>query len=521
MPFWQNDPPGPEVDVRSVVLLSRRHRLYGAAARWELPEVELFLFDSPSEALAKVSVGKTSVFVFDTRDYPRYRHVVRKFFSVKTDADLVLIGAEEEADALAPGNPEVAVRGLPGDTEPEEIHQVVQRLLQLRRVRERSGIVGRSRAIAEVLSLVAHAAPLDVNVLILGESGTGKELVARAIHDNSSRADGPFISLNCGAMSEGVLESELFGHMRGAFTGAVADHAGVFKRADGGTLFLDEVAEMPVGMQTRFLRALETGEFTPVGGRAVQTSDIRLVAATHRDLTDDVARGRFRQDLYYRLRVVVIQTPPLRARREDIPVLAETFLADENQRHGMRVRGLSRAAEQALLEHDWPGNVRELRNVLSSLVVLKQRGMIELDDLPDDLRRAGSAPSPYLPMLLDPSAPGDLDLGVVASSLLEIRQELREIKAMLAGGGRSQPAGGWTVGADGRLRPAGPVVETFAADAGYSPLPEQEEGDLQAAERALIEAALRATGGNRRKAADRLGISERTLYRKIKLYDLN
>ena len=506
--------------MRSVVLLSRRHRLYGAAARWELPEVELFLFDSPSEALARIAVGETSAFVFDTRDYPRYRHVVRKFFSMKTDADLVLIGAEEDAAALAPEKPEAALRALPDDAEPEEIHQEVQRLLQLRRVRERSGIVGRSRAVAEMLSLVAHAAPLDVTVLILGESGTGKELVARAIHDNSARADGPFISLNCGAMSEGVLESELFGHARGAFTGAVADHAGVFARADGGTLFLDEVAEMPLGMQTRFLRALETGEFTPVGGRTVQRSDIRLVAATHRDLGAEAARGRFRQDLYYRLRVVVIQTPPLRERREDIPVLAEAFLADENRRHGMRVRGLTRAAEQALLAHDWPGNVRELRNVISSLVVLKQRGNIDADDLPDELRRPGPAPSTYLPVALDRGERGDLDLGLVASSLLEIRQELREIKAMLAGGDR-QPAGGWTVGADGRLRPVGPLVETFAADAGYSPLHGEEQGDLQTAERALIEAALEATDGNRRRAADRLGISERTLYRKIKHYGLS
>ncbi len=508
--------------MRSVILLSRRHRLYGAAARWDLPEVELFLFDSPSEALARMAVGRTSVFVFDTRDYPRYRHVLRKFFSMKTDADLVLIGAEEKAQALAPDAPEVAVRDLPADAEPEEIHQVVGRLLQLRRVRERSGIVGRSRAIAEVLSLVAHAAPLDVNVLILGESGTGKELVARAIHDNSARADGPFISLNCGAMSEGVLESELFGHARGAFTGAVADHDGVFKRADGGTLFLDEVAEMPLGMQTRFLRALEMGEFTPVGGRAVQRSNIRLVAATHRDLADDVARGRFRQDLYYRLRVVVIQTPALRDRREDIPVLAEAFLRDENERHGMHVRGLTRAAEQVLLDHDWPGNVRELRNVLSSLVVIKQRGMIDAADLPAEVQGGIRQTSPYLPMAVEGLPRGDLDLGVVASSLLEIRQELREIKAMLAGGGApGQAAGsGWTVGADGRLRPAGPVVDTYAADVGYSPLADQEAGDLQTAERALIEAALKATAGNRRKAADRLGISERTLYRKIKLYGL-
>jgi len=241
----------------------------------------------------------------------------------------------------------------------------------------------------------------------------------------------------------------------------------------------------------------------------------------HRDLAEDAARGRFRQDLYYRLRVVVIQTPPLRERREDIPVLAGAFLAEENRRHGLHVRGLTRAAEQALLEHDWPGNVRELRNVISSVVVLKQRGMIDLDDLPPEVRRPGPSPSAYLPVPLDVADRGDLDLTVVATSLLEIRQDLREIKAMLAAGDAGAASGGWTVGPDGHLRPAGPVVDTYHADAGWSPLAEHDTGDLQSAERTLIEAALRATGGNRRKAAERLGISERTLYRKIKTYGLN
>jgi len=505
--------------LRSVVLLSRRHRLYGAAAEWNLPEVELFLFDSPSEALARIAVGSTAVFLFDTRDYPRYRHVLRKFFSMKTDADVALVGPEGLLEDVEGRREDAAVRHLPPDASPEEIRQVVRRLLALRRVRERSGIVGRSRAIAETLSLIAHAAPLDVNVLILGESGTGKELVARAIHDNSPRVDAPFVSLNCGAMSEGVLESELFGHVRGAFTGAVADHDGVFKRADGGTLFLDEVAELPLGMQTRFLRALETGEFTPVGGRATLHSDIRLVAATHRDLATDAAQGRFRQDLYYRLRVVVIETPPLRERREDIPLLSGAFLAAENERHGMAVKGLTRAAELVLLQHDWPGNVRELRNVISSLVVLKQAGMIDVADLPRDLTTVGQ-PGAYLPVPLGAPTGPELDQGVLASTLLEIRQDLKEIKSLLREGG---PAAGdaWRVVDDGRLQAAGDVVETFSGEGGYSPLQQEGGGDLQTAERTLIEAGLRATGGNRRLAAERLGISERTLYRKLKQYGLS
>ncbi len=507
--------------MRSVVLLSRRHRLYSAASRWDLPDVELYLFDSPSEALAKISLGKTTVFLFDTRDYPRFKHVLRKFTSMKTDADLVIVGQDEDLPEMPEPGRDFAVRPLPADVPVEEIREVVLRLLQLRRVRERSGIVGRSRIISEMLSLVANAAPLDVNVLILGESGTGKELVARAIHDNSSRQDGPFISLNCGAMSEGVLESELFGHARGAFTGAVNEHAGVFKRAHQGTLFLDEVAEMPLGMQTRFLRALESGEFTPVGGRQTETSDIRLVAATHRDLALDVTQGKFRQDLYYRLRVVVIRTPPLRERPEDIPVLTATFLEDENTRHGLHVRGFTRAAEQALMAHDWPGNVRELRNIISSLVVTKQRGMIDLSDLPSELAYGPASGSHFLPVPLGSAAHEQIDMGVLANSILELRQDMREIKAMLSRAlGQPATREGWTLDPGGRLDPSGRIEETFSAHSGFSPLTEETGGDLQAAERALIESALKGTEGNRRLAAQRLGISERTLYRKLKTYGL-
>jgi len=508
--------------VRSVVLLSRRHRVYAAAAEWNLPDVELFMFDSPSEALAKIALGKTSLFLFDTRDYPRYRHVVRKFLSMRVDADLVVVGNEDILPDIAAIDHEAAVRALAADTDPEEVQQVVERLLRLRQVRENSGIVGRSNATAEMLSLIAHSAPLDVNILILGESGTGKELVAQAIHNNSLRKDGPFIGLNCGAMSEGVLESELFGHAKGAFTGAVADHEGVFKRADSGTLFLDEVAEMPLSMQTRFLRALETGDFTPVGGRRTEHSDIRLVAATHRDLAADVAQGKFRQDLYYRLKVVVIDTPPLRERRDDIPLLIENFLARENEQHGLHLRGLSRAAHQALQQYDWPGNVRELMNTIRSMAVMKQRGMIDVEDLPPEVRFGDPGlPGGYLPVPhSDPSGSG-VDLTVLAATMLEMRHELREIKDLLLNRqGEGVPGMGWTVGSDGRLASPGGVVETFSAEAGYSPLQGEGTGDLQAAERTLIESALRAAGGNRRKAANRLGISERTLYRKIKLYGM-
>ncbi len=461
--------------------------------------------------------------MFDTRDYPRFRHVLRKFSSLNQDTDLVLVGDLDPGELAVEGLGD-AVAVLPAAADPAELKQTVSRVLQLREVRANSGIIGRSRAVRDMLGMIAHSAPLDVNVLILGESGTGKEMVARAIHRNSRRRAGPFVSINCGAMSKGVLESELFGHVRGAFTGAVKDHAGVFKRADKGTLFLDEVAEMPLEMQTRFLRALETGEFTPVGGRTTERSDIRLIAATHRDLAAAVAQGRFRQDLYYRLRVVVIETPALRERPEDILVLAHAFLQAENKRHGLHVRGLTRAAEQALLEHDWPGNVRELRNAISAAVVLKQTGLIDSQDLPRDIRPrdAGTHQAGNLPVPLGVGSFQDLDPGMIATSLLGLHQEIREIKEMLqrAGLGVARP-GPWPAGdASGQVVP-GRVVETFDDQGSFSPLNEEDGGDLQAAERTLIRNALRATGGNRRLAADRLGISERTLYRKLKRYGIS
>ncbi len=509
--------------MQSVVLLTRRQKLSGAASGWELPDSELFLFDSPAEALARVSLGKVAVFLLDTRDYPRFRHVIKKFLSLNTDADLVLIG-DIDPHALRLDMDEGILNILPPGADEEEIAQSVVRALQLRSVRRNSGIIGRSRAIREMLAMIAHSAPLDVNVLILGESGTGKEMVAQAIHRNSARKKGPFVSLNCGAMSKGVLESELFGHARGAFTGAIKDHPGVFKRADGGTLFLDEVAEMPLEMQTRFLRALETGEFTPVGGRATLHTDIRLIAATHRDLGAAVTRGQFRQDLYYRLRVVVIETPPLRDRKEDILVLAEAFLQQENERHRLHVRGFTRAAEHVLLEHDWPGNVRELKNAVSSAVVLKQSGLIDSHDLPREIQPGGrlGGTGSYLPVPLEYTPYQDLDPGMLASALLELRQEVREIKELLLrSGAGNRPAGSWPPHGAGQVVSDGHVVETFSDQGGFSPLPMSEGGDLQTAEKTLIENALRACGGNRRLAASKLGISERTLYRKLKLYRIS
>jgi DNA-binding NtrC family response regulator len=503
--------------ARDLILLSRQASLYAAVAGWQLPDTEIYAFEDAAAAVSRAATGAAAVVLFDTRGFPAVRGTLNRLVAASGDTDVVVLGPRDDlgGDQLQPESG--TLRFLPPDTPVAEIQSVIELLLRMRRVRREGGIVGRSRAVGQMIALIAQAAPIDVNVLITGESGTGKELVARGIHRISRRREGPFLSLNCGALSEGVLESELFGHVRGAFTGAVAAHDGVFKRADGGTLFLDEVGEMPLGMQTRFLRALETGEFTPVGGKGILRSDIRLVAATNRDLAREVDAGRFRQDLYYRLRVIVIETPPLRERQEDIPILADHFLQQENREHGLGVRGFSRHAKQALRTHGWPGNVRELRNVVRAAVVMKQRGLIELEDLQLDTGGRGQESSAFLPMIVDQQTAGErLDPGVLASTLLELRQDIKEIKARLQA--LTGPAPTAPEAAGGAIPAEGHVVETLLHEQGLEP--PEGGGDLQSAEKALIAAALEATGGNRRRAARRLGISERTLYRKLKLYDL-
>jgi DNA-binding NtrC family response regulator len=507
--------------AHSLILLSREPALYKTAAAWRLPDTEVYVFDEEAAALSRLAGSGAAVFVFDTRGFGGVRATAGKVLGLPGDTDFVLLGAREDLGDLLSLEHEVSIEVVPPDVPGSELQTVVQRLLQMRRVRAQSGIVGRSRAVAQMLALIAQAAPLDITVLIQGESGTGKELVARAIHDHSQRRSGPFISLNCGAMAEGVLESELFGHARGAFTGAIAEHAGVFRRADGGTLFLDEVGEMPLGMQTRFLRALETGEFTPVGGKALLRSNLRLVAATNRDLARDLEAGRFRPDLYYRLRVIVIPTPPLRERKDDIPILADHFLRLENQEHGLAVRGFSRHVKQVLRQHSWPGNIRELRNVVRAAAVMKQRGLIEVEDLPAEIRRGeGPHSSPYLPALIEPRLGGTgLDQALLASTLLELHQDVKDIKAgldrltVLVGGEAGAILAPGQIPHDARVFATFPGDDATATEA-------VRTGDLQTAERVLITGALRTAGGNRRRAAQRLGISERTLYRKIKQYDL-
>ena len=278
-------------------------------------------------------------------------------------------------------------------------------------------VVGRSEAMLQVYKTAARVASTDATVLIQGESGTGKELVARAIHTASPRASGPFVAVDCGAIAEGVLESELFGHARGAFTGAQVARRGLFEEAHHGTLFLDEIGDIGPNLQARLLRALQEGTIRRVGANEPIAVDVRVVAATNRDLESAVKQGSFRADLYYRLHVVSIVIPPLRERREDIPLLAEHFA----QKHG-RSEGsaISSEAREVLLAHDWPGNVRELENVIARALALNPSGVVLPEDLPDAIRAASPAPAPApLPDTSDRPTLAELERRYASQVLLE------------------------------------------------------------------------------------------------------
>ena len=260
-----------------------------------------------------------------------------------------------------------------------------------RRLDQRYGfhnLIGNSRGMVAVYNMIRQIAPTRATVLIMGETGTGKGVAAQTIHQNSSRRDAPFVTLNCASLAEGVIESELFGHERGAFTGAVQTHKGRFEIADGGTLFLDEVSEMSLATQAKLLHVIEDREFERVGGTRPIKVDVRLIAATNRELEQQVKEGKFREDLFFRLNVVSIKLPPLRERKQDIPRLVEAFLREFNIEHEKYITGISRGAMDLLMQYHWPGNVRELKNTIEGMMVLSASGrMLDVSDLPEHILR--------------------------------------------------------------------------------------------------------------------------------------
>jgi DNA-binding NtrC family response regulator len=305
--------------------------------------------------------------------------------------------------------------------------QLQTRLHELESARDerfaRGGIVGRSAAIEEVVGTVRDISASCINVLVRGESGTGKEIVARAIHQNSPRRHKPLVAVNCSALVETLLESELFGHVRGAFTGATANKRGLFEEAHEGTIFLDEIGELSPQMQAKLLRVLQSGEFKRIGENAIRTADVRVIAATNRDLETAIAAGNFREDLYYRLNVITVTLPPLRDRREDIPVLVESFLTRFAAQQHKSFESIEPAFVDALLAHDWPGNVRELENVVQRAVVLERTPTLTAQALPPLLRRAYE--SRRAPIVTAP--PGDGDGSAWWRSLPERYHDARDL----------------------------------------------------------------------------------------------
>lgn len=286
--------------------------------------------------------------------------------------------------------------------DPERLGRVVEKALERRRIELENlelrtrlyekysfdRIIGRSKPMQEIYELITRIAPTNATVLMYGESGTGKELIADSIHYNSRRRHKPLVKLNCAALAEGVLESELFGHERGAFTGAVRRHKGRFEQADGGTLVLDEVSQIPTATQVKLLRVLEDGVFQRVGGAENIHADVRVIAATNVRLEDEVREGEFREDLYYRLKVVTVEVPPLRERAEDIPLLVNAFIREFNEKNHLEIEGFDDDVVWFFRAYDWPGNVRELRNVLESMTVMAQSNRLTRDDIPPNVRKS-------------------------------------------------------------------------------------------------------------------------------------
>jgi DNA-binding NtrC family response regulator len=403
--------------------------------------------------------------------------------------------------------------------DPGDVVEVTQRLLERRRLQERTGILGESPAVQEVLVKIEQMAPVSSTLLIEGESGTGKELVAQGIHHLSPRRDKPFIAVSCAALPETLLESELFGHEKGAFTGAAERRLGRFELANGGTLFLDEVGEMPTAVQVKLLRVLETRSFFRVGGVHPIRVDVRVIAATNRSLKDAVAVGQFRDDLFYRLNVLYIYLPPLRERRGDIPILVRRFVQELSQQHGRVFRGITPEAIQLLARVPWPGNVRQLRNLIESMVVLAPGREIGALDIPLDIREGGAR---LLPMRLPETAREitGQELEFIFRSLVELKVQIEDLRRRLDE--TSHPV----EVIDVRRAPLHGEDLVRSRDGGGrepepSPVLYRTGMKMADVERAAIEAALEETGGNRRKAAERLGIGERTLYRKIREYGLS
>ncbi|MCH7781650.1 sigma-54-dependent Fis family transcriptional regulator [candidate division KSB1 bacterium] len=371
---------------------------------------------------------------------------------------------------------------------------------------EKWGIVGTSEKILDVLDIIEKVAGTDVVILIQGESGTGKEIVARAIHDNSHRVSGEMVSVNCGAIPEGILESEIFGHEKGSFTGAVSQRKGYFEMADNGTIFLDEIAEMSLRTQVKLLRVLESGEFIRVGGTRAMNSNARILAATNKLLDQEVQKGNFREDLYYRLKMVTIDLPPLRDRGGDIDLLVEKFVDLLEKKYGMIQEKISEEILGLFRNYSWPGNIRELKNLLESLVLLNKGKKIEVSDLPESIRNSHAGVS-GLPVYVNKTA-DQAERELIYRALLGVRADISDLKSMILDTMKMvRRKSDVSTLYDQPIKDISELIDVSGESF--------DDISVEKAESDLIQEALRRFNGNRRLAARALGFSERTLYRKL------
>lgn len=413
--------------------------------------------------------------------------------------------------------------------------------MNIQEIKQRFEIIGNSPLLNIALETAVKVAPTDISVLINGESGVGKEAFSKIIHSLSNRKHGNFIAVNCGAIPEGTIDSELFGHEKGSFTGAHDTRKGYFETVNGGTIFLDEVGELPLETQARLLRVLESGEFIKVGSSKTQKTDVRVVAATNKDLLELASRGKFREDLYYRLSTVPIKVPPLRERKEDIHLLFRKFAADFSEKYRSKIVTLEPDAAQMIVNYTWPGNIRQLKNIAEQLSVLDEDKIVNANEL----QRVLPAERQSLPMLMGTNVDhGMSERDIFYKVLYDMRKDMNDLKSIVFGmiqNGTVPENMGSNMGVSA-VNDNNPIVA--ATPSFYHPNVNQpnipvvhhqpnnqvielndavsvpESLSIEDKEIELIKKALNKYNGRRKKAAQELGISERTLYRKIKQYDL-
>lgn len=416
--------------------------------------------------------------------------------------------------------------------------------MEIQEIKQRFGIIGNSPLLNRAINIANQVAPTDISVLITGESGSGKEVFSHIIHQMSPRKHGPFIAVNCGAIPEGTIDSELFGHEKGAYTGAVGERKGYFETVNGGTIFLDEIAEMPLGTQARLLRVLESGQYIRVGSSKVEKTNVRVIAATNVDVYDAVRNGKFREDLYYRLNTVPLRIPPLRERKEDIYLLFRKFTSDFTDKYRTPAIQLDEEAQQVIINYSWPGNVRQLKNMAEQLAVLERDRIITaqvlLNYLPQEAGRSN------LPMRIENQPKEDFsERDILYKVLFDMKRDMVELKKLVADiiehGGVSVNQANHSqtlkqlyhdIELPGNPEPQftlqQPVNNTVISSNGnndtYNLAHDAEEVEeslsLIEKESDLIRKALKKHKGKRKLAANELGISERTLYRKIKELNL-